>query len=97
MNQILKKYLLVSFLIFSGNAAACSFDNECRPGMRCVKTAGSMFGHCLRGVAPTRDFYAPAGSHVDKTGVTVGVCDSDADCGLGSCIKLRRQMHGVCR
>jgi hypothetical protein len=90
--------IAVMLAIGSGNALACSFDTDCSPGSRCLKSSGSLYGVCAGGISPgnandNRPVYSPL--DIDRT---IGnTCSFDTDCGVSNrCLKSSGSISGVC-
>lgn len=89
------------FLSF-GYAGACSFNTDCEPGSRCVKSGGSLEGICVGGMspgnknddAPIKDKDRPVWDIGKSYGNT---CSFNTDCGPGyMCLKESGSIEGVC-
>jgi hypothetical protein len=88
------KILFALFLCIMPNAAfACTVPSDCEAGSRCVKPGGGLYGVCRGGFAPgnandKQPVRAP--SVFDLNGTYGNTCRFDADCGLTSKCKIRR-------
>lgn len=78
-------------------ALACSFDTDCSPGSRCLKSGGSIYGVCAGGLFPgnsndRQPTYAPL--DLDRT--YGNTCSFDTDCGISNrCVK-GSGIYGTC-
>lgn len=77
-------------------AEACTQDFDCGARSRCVKSAGAIYGMCVRDVLPAD----PAPGPVPLAGVIPldkEHCTFDADCGAGrACVRASATAPGVC-
>lgn len=93
----MKYPIVIALLIAPFPALACSFDTDCEPGSRCLKSNGDIYGICAGGLSPgnsndRQPVYAP----LDVNGTYGNTCSFDTDCGPGShCIK-GNSIDGVC-
>lgn len=100
----MQKLILISFLIpiftvaFLSQAFACSFDTDCQPGSRCVKSPGAIYGVCVGGISPgNRNDRVPVYDPLDLNGTYGNTCSFDTDCGPGSvCVKPQGGIYGTC-
>ncbi len=81
----------------AGPALACSWDTDCEPDSRCLKSRGAMYGVCAGGIMPGNDndrepVYAP----LDPNGTYGATCSWDTDCGPGSHCLKSGGIYGVC-
>lgn len=79
-------------------ALACSFDTDCAPGSKCLKTSGSLYGVCAGGISPgNRNDREPVRAPLDLNKTYGNTCSFDTDCGPGSrCMKSSGAINGVC-
>ncbi len=92
------RYLVLALLLASTPTMACSFDTDCQPGSRCLKTSGNIYGVCVGGLSPgnANDQQPASSSPLDVNGTYGNTCTFDTDCGPGShCIK-DISIQGVC-
>lgn len=89
---------LVVILLAPMEAAACTFDTDCSPGSRCVKSSGSLYGICAGGIFPgNRNDREPVYAPLDPNRTVGDTCSFDADCGPGNrCFKSSGAIDGVC-
>ena len=85
-------------LLTSAPAFTCSFDTDCRPGSRCMKPSGSIYGYCMGGMSPGNSYdRRPARNPLDLTGKQGNTCRSSFDCGIGgTCVKGAGSLRGTC-
>ncbi len=90
--------VLISGLAYLSQALACSFDTDCQPGSRCVKSPGSIYGVCVGGISPgNRNDRVPVYDPLDLNGTYGNTCSFDTDCGPGSvCVKSPGSIYGTC-
>lgn len=89
--------LLVSGLA-AAPAGACTFDTDCMPGSKCVKSGGALYGVCTGGNSPgNENDRNPAHDFSDPNETVGSMCWTDVDCGPGSkCAKSSGSTYGVC-
>ncbi|MEQ1601062.1 MAG: hypothetical protein ABL885_04725 [Methylophilaceae bacterium] len=77
---------------------ACSFDTDCSPGSKCVKSRGDIYGICAGGLFPgNKNDQQPVYAPLDINRTYGYTCSFDTDCGPGSkCAKDRGSIEGVC-
>ena len=93
------RHWIATGLVFLSQASmACSFDVDCEPGSKCLKSRGEIYGICAGGISPgnkhdKQPVYAP----LDLNRTVGNTCSFDVDCGPGSkCLKDRYSVDGVC-
>jgi hypothetical protein len=92
--------MLVAMVVvgFYSNVYACSFDTDCGPGSKCLKSSGSIYGICVGGLSPgnTND-RQPAYDPLDSNQTYGNTCSFNTDCGPGSvCVKSSGMINGTC-
>jgi len=89
---------LIYFISFGSNALACSFDTDCSPGSKCIKSSGAIYGVCAGGIAPgNSNDKKPVYDSLDINGTVGNTCSFDTDCGPGSkCLKSSGSIYGTC-
>lgn len=90
--------LAVALALSPSIALACSFDTDCEPGSKCLKSSGSIYGVCAGGISPgNRNDRSPVEAPLDINRTYGNTCSFDTDCGPGSrCIKSNGSINGVC-
>jgi hypothetical protein len=89
---------LAAALLCPAIAMACSFDTDCSPGSRCIKSNYQLHGVCAGGISPgnsndRQPVYAP----LDPNRTYGNTCSFDPDCGPSSrCLKEQGAIQGVC-
>ena len=78
-------------------ANACSFDTDCEPGSKCLKSSGSIYGVCVGGISPGNKYdrepvYAPT----DPNRTYGNTCSFNTDCGPGSVCVKSGGIYGTC-
>ena len=98
MNSKTRLLALIIFISFGSNALACSFDTDCRPGSKCIKSSGAIYGVCAGGIAPgNSNDKQPVYDPLDINGTVGNTCSFDTDCGPGSkCLKSSGSIYGTC-
>lgn len=99
MTKKLTSILVLSFLFFSTNSFACSFDTDCAVGSKCIKKSGQIYGYCAKGMNPgNRNDRRPVYDPLDISGKRANTCSFDVDCGVGNmCYKNPSySLKGVC-
>lgn len=94
----LLKSLLILATFLPGLASACSFDTDCNPGSRCLKSQGAIYGVCIGGISPgNKNDRQPVEAPLDPNRTYGNTCSFDTDCGPGSkCAKQSGSVEGVC-
>lgn len=94
MRTLILTSVMIGFL--TGQAAACSFDTDCQPGSKCIKSRGQLYGICAGGMSPgNRNDRQPVYAPLDPNRSYGNTCQWDTDCGPGSrCMKSG--IYGVC-
>jgi hypothetical protein len=78
-------------------ANACSFDTDCQPGSKCLKSSGSLYGVCVGGISPgNRNDRAPVYAPTDPNKTYGNTCSFDTDCGPGSVCVKSGGIYGTC-
>jgi hypothetical protein len=92
------KALLIAAAFLPGLSAACSFDTDCNPGSKCLKSQSSIYGVCAGGIFPgNSNDKQPVNSPLDTNRTYGNTCSFDTDCGPGSkCAKQSGAINGVC-
>lgn len=92
------KLLLFSVILFHGVSIACSFDTDCSPGSKCMKSQGAIYGVCAGGISPgNKNDRQPVYAPLDTNNTYGNTCSFDTDCGPGSkCAKQSGAIDGVC-
>ena len=76
---------------------ACSFDTDCSPGSRCVKSPNSIYGVCFGGIAPgNRNDSQPVYAPLDINRTYGNTCSFNTDCGPSSVCVKQGGIEGVC-
>ena len=92
------KSLLCLVTILPSLALACSFDTDCNPGSKCLKSQGAIYGVCHGGISPgNKNDKQPVTAPLDTNRTYGNTCSFDTDCGPGSkCAKENGSIKGVC-
>lgn len=90
-------FAVIVGMIASPAASACSFDTDCSPGSKCVKSQGSIYGVCAGGLFPgNSNDNEPVQAPLDSNGTYGNTCSFDTDCGPGSTCYKSSGIYGVC-
>ena len=92
-------YALIVLVFLAPSAGlACSFDTDCMPSSKCVKTSGSLYGACVGGVSPgNNNDRQPVKAPLDLNNTYGNTCSFDTDCGPGSmCFKPSDGISDTC-
>ncbi len=94
----MRKIILITFLCFHNFAFSCSFDTDCQPGSKCLKSQGNIYGVCAGGLFPgNSNDSQPVTNPLDINGTFGNTCSFDTDCGpSSSCRKSSSSIYGVC-
>lgn len=93
----MKGLFVVAIFMTSVPAFACSFDTDCQPGSRCLKSSGSIYGICAGGLSPgNSNDRQPVSSPLDINRTYGNTCSFDTDCGPGSRCAKGSSIYGVC-
>jgi hypothetical protein len=99
----MKKKMVISALVlvmaggFFSNAYSCSFDTDCKPGSKCVKKSGSIYGVCVGGISPgNSNDRKPVYSPTDPNRTYGNTCSFNTDCGPGSVCVKSGGIKGTC-
>ena len=99
MKNILASLFIFSILLVTNSVAlACSFDTDCSPGSKCIKSSGSIYGVCAGGISPgNSNDQEPVYDPLDTNRTVGNTCSFDTDCGPGSkCLKSSGSIYGTC-
>lgn len=89
---------LVCLLTLAPAAFACQYDNDCRPGVRCVKARGNLYGAC-QSVSVGGDSRASLDDKgkLDIKRTYSRSCRQETDCPLDyRCSRASGSSNGVC-
>lgn len=79
------------------DANACSFDTDCEPGSKCLKSSGSLYGVCAGGSSPGNRYdRAPVYAPTDPNRTYGNTCSFNTDCGPGSVCVKSGGIYGTC-
>lgn len=82
---------------FSTSAFACSFDTDCEPGSKCLKSSGSIYGVCVGGISPgNSNDRQPVTAPLDLNRTYGNTCSFNTDCGPGSVCVKDGGIYGTC-
>ena len=98
----MKKYdfrraLILMLVVTVTPTFACSFDTDCSPGSKCVKSSGNIYGICAGGLFPgNSNDSQPVSAPLDLNQTYGNTCAFDTDCGPGSRCSKGSGIYGVC-
>lgn len=94
----MRLYIACLLVVFGFTSAlACSYDTDCQPGSRCLKSPGALYGICAGGIAPgNRNDQQPVYAPLDPNGTYGATCSFDIDCGPGARCLKSGGLEGVC-
>ena len=92
------KITIVLVALLPGFTSACSFDTDCNPGSKCLKSQGAIYGVCHGGIFPgNKNDRQPVTAPLDTNRTYGNTCSFDTECGPGSnCAKESGSIKGVC-
>lgn len=89
--------LIFLFVLGVTPTLACSFDTDCAPGSKCVKSSGNIYGICAGGLFPgNSNDSQPVKAPLDLNKTYGNTCSFDTDCGPGSRCSRGSGIYGVC-
>jgi hypothetical protein len=98
MRRSIASGTIALMLALSGDALACQFDTDCKPGSKCLKSSGQVNGVCAGGLQPgNKNDRKPASDPLDPNRTVGKTCQFDTNCGPGSkCMKSSGSIYGAC-
>lgn len=97
-NLVVRLASFVCLLALPGLVLACQYDRDCRPGVKCVKARGNMYGAC-QSVAVSGDSRASLDEKgkLDVHQTYSRSCRVDSECPLDyRCSRVSGASSGVC-
>jgi hypothetical protein len=89
--------IMVVLFMWTTHAVACSFDTDCSPGSRCIKSPGNIYGVCMGGLFPgNKNDSTPVYAPTDPNRTYGNTCTFDTDCGPGSKCLKGSGIEGTC-
>ena len=84
MKNIFALLFALSVLLGTHSVLACSFDTDCSPGSKCIKSSGSIYGVCAGGISPgNSNDQQPVDDPLDTNRTVGNTCSFDTVCGPG--------------
>lgn len=88
----------MALLALPGMVLACQYDRDCRPGVKCVKARGNLYGTCRSvGVAGDSRASLDEKGKLDIQSTYSRSCRLEADCPLDyRCSRASGASNGIC-